>query len=293
MAPILCVDSLEKHYEGFDLGPLDLTVEDGCVTGLIGRNGSGKTTTIKALLGLVGPSAGTIELFGERVGRDGPPASVKQRIGIVFDTVAFPRDVRVRDVGDMGGSVYANWDPRQFETTVASYGLPENKLVKELSRGMGMKLSLAFAMCHKADLLILDEPTAGMDPMARGEVLDMLRDFMSDGGRGILISSHITTDLEKIADTVTCIDNGKVVFEAPKDDICFTAGVARLRPAELACVEESGFFDAGTLKVVRESYGADVLVHDRRAFAERFPEYAVESVSIERYMELMLKGETR
>ena len=162
-----------------------------------------------------------------------------------------------------------------------------------MSRGMGMKLTLAFALSHNPELLVLDEATAGLDPIARDEVLDLLRDFMAEGDRGILMSTHITSDLEKIADEVVCVDAGRIVFTAPKDAITDEAGVARCRAADVTAILDVGFFAPGEARILRHDYGYDVLAPDRFAFARAFPDIPVDKATIEDYMTLTLKGESR
>lgn len=294
MTNLIDIENLGKRYDDFALAGVNLTVEPGCVVGFIGSNGAGKTTTLKAALGIIGADEGTVRLFGQAV-TPGSKAldELKSRIGVVLDTCAFPSTFRVRDAGLVGRAAYASWDTALFERLLNTFGLAPKKKVSELSRGMGMKLTLAFALAHHPELLVLDEATAGLDPMARDEVLDILRNFMADGERGILMSTHITSDLEKIADTVACIDGGRMVFTKPKDVITDEAGVARCRAAEVETLITSGLFAPGTLRLLRHDYGVDVLVPDRFAAARAFPDLVVDKATIEDYMTLMLKGESR
>ena len=205
MNDLLRIRSLSKHYDGFDLRNVDLTVPAGSVVGFIGSNGAGKTTTIKAILGLIYPDAGSIELLGQNVGEHAGSKAIKdakQRTGVVFDTCSFPEEMTVASVGKLMSYSYDSWSPADFEQRLAQFQLPKSKTVKDLSRGMSMKLSLACALAHDPDLLILDEATAGLDPLAREEALDILRGYMRDERHGILMSSHITSDPEKIADYI-------------------------------------------------------------------------------------------
>lgn len=294
MTDLLKVEGLVKSYGEFTLDHLDLTVPEGCVTGFVGSNGAGKTTAIKSILGIVLPDAGTIELFGERTDSgEAAIARAKERIGVVFDTCPFLSESRVSDVASIGRFAWKTWDRLSFETHLRTFGLDPKKRVKDLSRGMGMKLQLAFALAHRPDLLILDEATAGLDPMARDEVLDILRAYMADGAHGILMSSHITTDLEKIADHVVCIDDGRTAFSCSTDEICDIAGIARCRPAEVEAIAGAGLFEQGSLRVMRDAYSTSVLVLDRAVLRRRFPDVACERASIEEYMAFMLKGESR
>ena len=295
MNDLLHIRGLAKSYGDFSLRDVDLTVPDGAVVGLVGSNGAGKTTVIKSLLGLVRPDAGTIELLGLDVTRAdaNAAAAVHQKVGVVFDTCAFPAALSVRDVRAVMHAVYSGWDTSVFDRYAELFGLPLTKKVSKLSRGMGMKLSLACALSHGARLLVLDEATAGLDPLARDEVLGILRTYMEEDGRGILMATHITTDLERMADYVVCIDGGRVVFALEKDRITEDAGVARCRSSEFDAIAASGLFAAGELRFMRGAYGVDVLVPDRAAFARAFPSVALDRASIEDYMVLTIKGEQR
>ena len=197
---------------------------------------------------------------------------------------------KVADVGTLGHAAYATWDDGRFKSLCDEFGLELRKTVKDLSRGMGMKLTLAFALSHDPELLVLDEATAGLDPMARDEVLDILRRFMEDENHAILISTHITSDLEKIADEVVCIENGRMVFDLPKDAICDEAGIAHCRAADLELLADGELVVQG-LPMLRRSMGTDVLVPDRFAFARDYPGIPVDRATIEDYMTLALKGE--
>lgn len=291
---LLAVRHLSKEYDGFRLDDVSLSVPAGCVVGLVGANGSGKTTTIKTLLGVSRPSGGTVELFGERVDACAEGAArAHGRVGVVFDTCPFPGESRVADVAGVGRAAFRTWDNRAFERYLGLFGLEAKKRVKKLSRGMGMKLQLAFALAHAPELLILDEATAGLDPLARGEVLDLLRTFMEDERHGILMSSHITTDLEQVADYVVCIDAGRVVFARSVEEICDQAGVVRCRAEQAHELMVSGLFEPNALYVMSGACETTVLVPDRLALKQRFPGLLCERATIETYLTLMLKGDQR
>ncbi|WP_270574838.1 ABC transporter ATP-binding protein [Candidatus Collinsella stercoripullorum] len=293
MTHLIEATGLTKHYEGFSLDGVDLTVDDGEVVGFVGKNGAGKSTTIKALLGLIGVDAGEARLLGQVSTGGGLAPEVRERIGVVFDTVSVPPHLKVGDVGRLYGCAFRTWEGHAFARRLKDFGLDAGKQVKELSRGMGMKLSLACALSHGSSLLILDEATAGLDPMAREEVLDMLRDFVAAPGRAILMSSHITSDLERIADRVVCIDEGRIVFDLAKDAIIDEMGVARCRVADFERIASSGFVPESELRYQRNEYGIDVLVPDRYDFARRFPDVPCDRMTIDDYMTLMLKGGVR
>ena len=287
---------LTKHYEGFSLDHLDLTVAEGEIVGFVGQNGAGKSTTIKALLGVIELDDGSARILGADV-RDlahtAAGARIKEHISVVFDTVSMPGHLRVADVGRVHARAFDQWEQHTFDKLVREFGLPGNKQVKDLSRGMGMKLSLACALSHGARLLVLDEATAGLDPMARDEILDRLREFVAEPGRAVLMSSHITSDLEKIADRVLGIENGRIVFDLAKDEITDEMGIARCRVAEFEAVAASGLIPERELRYHKHDYGIDVLVLDRFAFARQFPHIPVDRMTIDDYMVLTLKGGVR
>ena len=295
--PLIEADGVTKRYDGFTLNAVSLTVEPGQVVGFIGQNGAGKSTTIKALLGLIGIDGGEARVLGVPA-RDlrGASSSVKEDIGVVFDTVSMPPHLKIGEIEKLMAAAYAAWDASAFDRYLDLFRLDRSKEVKGLSRGMGMKLSLACALSHDPRVLILDEATAGLDPMAREEVLDLLREFVAvedDAGNpchGILMSSHITSDLERIADEVVCIDEGRVVFALAKDEICDAMGIARCRAADVDALASSALAGSG-LRALRNEYGVDVLVPDRFAFASAFPQIPCDRMTIDDYMMLMLKGE--
>ena len=295
MRNALRTNGLMKTYSGFTLGPLDLTVPTGTVAGIVGSNGAGKTTLIKCLLGLTTADSGTLEVLDAPIARpEDMPGALKERIGVVLDTCAFTQESRVRDVAQLGRAAYRSWDQARFEELTRAFGLDGRKQVKELSRGMGMKLSLAFALAHCPQLLILDEATAGLDPLARDEMLELLRAFMEDETHTVLMASHITSDLEKLADQIICLDAGRIAFDLPKDAICDDAGIVRLRAAQLEELANSAAFaapNAEGVRVMHEAYSVNMLVPDRFAFADAFPDIPVERASLESYLTLALKGE--
>lgn len=295
MNDLLSIRGLTKNYGDFVLSPMNLVVPSGTVVGLVGSNGAGKTTIIKSVLGLVRPDGGTIDLLGCSVADASSRALVaaKQHIGVVFDTCAFPRGYSIETVRTTMAAVYKGWDNQVFDHYLGRFGLPSNKRVEKLSRGMSMKLSLACALSHDARLLILDEATAGLDPMAREEVLGILRDYMEVDGRAILMATHITTDLERMADYLVCIDGGREVFSLEKDAITEGAGIARCRVAEFEALASSGLYASGELRYLRGDYGVNVLVPRRADCVRAFPSMVVDRASIEEYMTFTIKGEQR
>jgi ABC-2 type transport system ATP-binding protein len=285
------IKGLCKQYEGFALENVSFTLPRGAVMGFIGENGAGKTTTIKSILNLIHRDAGAIRVLG--LDNISDERAVKERIGVVLEDGCFLNTLNARQVDTLMGKAYKSWQPEQFFGYVKRFGIDERKKIKDYSKGMRMKLSIAAALSHGAELLIMDEPTSGLDPVVRDEVLDLLRDFVAEPGRAILMSSHITSDLERIADRIVCIDAGRIVFDLPKDVITDEMGVARCRVADLEKIANSGVVPDAELRYLRHDYGIDVLVPDRFAFAESFPEIPVDRMTIDDYMTLTLKGGVR
>lgn len=276
----------------FSLRDVTLAVEPGQIVGFVGANGAGKTTTIRAALGLIKLDAGEVRLFGQRCGADAPDETqrcLRARVGLVLDTCPFPSTLKVGQIEALVGPAYPTWDRKTFAGFIDRFGLDPKTKVKDLSRGMGMRLQLACALSHNAKLLILDEATAGLDPMAREELLDELLAFVSDGQRSVLFSSHITSDLERAADRVICIDNGSIVFYLPREDITDRAGIAHCTQAQavelMACVEDA--------RAAHHAYSVDVLVPNRREALEAFPEIPCDRATIDDYLRLMLKGASK
>lgn len=276
----------------FSLRDVTLAVEPGQIVGFVGANGAGKTTTIRAALGLIKLDAGEVRLFGQRCGADAPDETqrcLRARVGLVLDTCPFPSTLKVGQIEALVGPAYPTWDRKTFAGFIDRFGLDPKTKVKDLSRGMGMRLQLACALSHNAKLLILDEATVGLDPMAREELLDELLAFVSDGQRSVLLSSHITSDLERAADRVICIDNGSIVFYLPREDITDRAGIAHCTQAQavelMACVEDA--------RAAHHAYSVDVLVPNRREALEAFPEIPCDRATIDDYLRLMLKGASK
>ena len=255
----------------FSLRDVTLAVEPGQIVGFVGANGAGKTTTIRAVLGLIKLHAGEVRLFGQRCGADAPDESQRHlhsRVGLVLDTCPFPSTLKVTEVEALVSPAYPTWSHDTFASLINRFGLDPKAKVKDLSRGMGMKLQLACALSHNAKLLVLDEATAGLDPMAREELLDELLAFVADGQRSVLLSSHITSDLDRTADR---------------------AGIAHCTQAQaaelMACVEGA--------RAVHHAYSVDVLVPNRRETLEAFPEIPCDRATIDDYLRLTLKGASK
>ena len=219
-----------KHYHGFTLGPLNLEIPAGSIVGLIGENGAGKTTLLKLLTGVNRPDAGTVELLSATP----DDAAVRAKIGVVFEDAYFYESLTPAQVGaSLRGIFGPAWDTGYFAALLEQFHLPPRKSIKELSRGMRMKLNFASALAHRPGLLVLDEATSGLDPAARSEILDILLDFIQDERHSVLLSSHITTDLEQIADTIAYLHHGQLLFAKNKDDLMEEYGILRCSQQDL------------------------------------------------------------
>lgn len=293
--PLIQARGLTKHYGDFSLKAVSFDVYPGEVVGFVGKNGAGKTTTIKALLGLVKLDGGEGQVLScpsSQLGRvQGSPA--KERLGVVFDAVPYPKSLRVCDVDAIGKAAYSTWDSSAFARCARDAGLDGDKKVEGLSRGMGMRLQLAVALSHDTQVLLLDEATAGLDPLARDEVLEVLREYVANGERGILMSSHITSDLEHIADRILCIDDGSIVFDLARETITDEMGVARCRAQDLTRVREACLIDPAQWRVLDRGMAWDLWVPDRFAFQARFPDIPCDPLTIDEYMALFFKGGDR
>ena len=280
------IKGLCKSYGDFTLKNIDLTLPGGSILGLIGENGAGKTTTIKCILNLIHRDAGEITLLGYDNIREERLA--KQDIGLVLDECFFPHALRPLDVGKTLAPAYREWDQKLFRDYLGKFGLPEKKLIKEFSRGMKMKLSLSAALAHHPKLLILDEPTAGLDPVVRDEILDEFLGFIGDEDHAILMSSHITSDLEKVADYIAYIHQGEVVLSDAKDSILDSYGRVGCTAAQLDNIDPRDI-----LRTRKGTFGCEALVGDRVAFSRKYPMLLVERTTLEDIMLFVGKGETK
>ena len=282
--------------EDFALEDVSLAVPEGCVVGFVGRNGAGKTSTIRCLLGITSADAGECTVMGERLSPEaGAEACERARgqVGVVFDTMPFLPALKLKQVVSIFEHAFADFDLAEFQRVRHALGLPDRVWsVKELSRGQGMQLQLALALAHHPRLLVLDEATAGLDPIARDTLLELVRDWLDgDERRGVLFSSHITNDLEELADVVVGIDEGRITFTLDKDAISGQMGVARLTEEELSHVLASGLFAPSSLLGRRLAYSTELLVPDRRLFGEWFPNIHVEPATIDAYLLITQKGD--
>ena len=276
------MQGLVKEYSAFTLGPVDLAVPAGAIVGLIGENGAGKTTLLKCLLGIARPDRGSARILG----RDSRERSAREDVGVVLDECLFHDTLLARDVGKILSKVYRQWDRALFAGLLQRLELPADRCLKEFSRGMKMKLSLAAALAHHPRVLVLDEATSGLDPVVRDELLDELMAFSAQGEHSILMSSHITTDLEKAADYIAYLHQGQLLFVAEKDRLLEDHGRLVCTRADLA-----GMDPAYVLAVRRGQYSTEALIRDKGAFRRKYPRLTVDPVSLDEIMVFLERGE--
>ena len=225
MENILSVKNLSKKYDNFELKNINIELPKGMIMGLIGENGAGKSTTIKAILNLINIEDGKIEIFGLDYKKE--ERKIKENIGVVLDDSFLSEYLNATDIHKIMKNMYENWDEKLYFNYLEKFKLPKNKRIKEYSSGMKMKLKIIVALSHHPKLLILDEPTSGLDPIARNEILDLFQDLIQDENKGILVSSHITSDLERIADYIIFMNNGEMVLSKTRDELLENYAIAK------------------------------------------------------------------
>ena len=282
---MLRLNKVMKSYNGFQLN-CTLDVQEGCVTGLIGKNGAGKSTTFKAILGLISTDGGSIEIFGKPISEIG--VQDKEDIGVVMADSGFSGFLTIQDLIPMLKNLYRNFQEEVFRRKCREFQLPLNKKIKEFSTGMKRKLQVIAALTHEAKLLILDEPTAGLDVIARDELLDMLRTYMEQEGRAILISSHISSDLEGLCDDIYMIDNGKIILYEETDVLLDVYGILKVTKEQYEKLNLEHI-----LRCKKEEFGYSCLTDQRQFYQENYPDITVEKGTIDELIMIMIRGERK
>lgn len=283
MSNILEVEDLTKQYAGFKLDHVSFSVPKGTIMGLIGENGAGKTTTISAILDLIRKDEGTVRFWGQELSSS---RQFREDIGVVFDGINFYETLTPAKVGKISGAAYRQWDSSLYRNYLDRFQLPADREIKSMSKGMKMKLCIAIALSHRPKLLILDEATGGLDPVMRDDILDVFLDFVQDEEHSILMSSHITSDLEKIADYITFIHQGKVLFCKTKDELRYRYGIIRCGAAVFDRIDREEI-----LALRKEDYQWNVLVADKEKARKKYKDAIVDDATIDDIMLLYVKGE--
>ena len=284
MENILEVKNLCKKYKGFELQNVNITLPKGMIMGFIGENRAGKTTTIKAILDIIRDYTGEIKLFGLDNRKD--DKKIKENIGAVLDDMFFPEILTPNDINIIMKDIYKNWDSKLYFKYLTDFALPTNKAIKTLSKGMRKKLEIATAISHHPQLLILDEPTAGLDPVARNEVIDLFQSFIQNEECSIFLSSHITTDLEHIADYITFINNGNIILSKTREELLEDYGIVKCSKEEFEKIDKKDF-----IQYKKSKYEYEVLVENRKIFSKKYAINTIDKITLEELMVLMIKGE--
>lgn len=271
------ISGLTKKYDGFTLDNVTFSVPKGSIMGFIGQNGAGKTTTIKSILNIISKDSGNIKIFGlDNVQNE---LEIKENIAVVFDELPVHDVLNIRNINIIMRDVFREWDEKVFYGYVERFGLPVKKKVGQFSKGMKMKLQIAIALSHNAKLLVMDEATTGLDPVVRNEILDIFLEYLQDENNSILMSSHITSDLEKIADSVTFIDRGRILLTGYKDDILESHGLIKCTCEDYSKIDRSDFISARI-----NDFGVSVMVDDIKKAQQKYPGLMVEKADLEEIM---------
>lgn len=271
------ISNLTKKYDGFTLDNISFAVPKGSIMGFIGQNGAGKTTTIKAILNIIKADSGSVKMLGlDHIEHE---FEIKENIAAVFDELPFHDDFNAKTLSIMFSGLYSNWNEQQFFEYLDRFCLPRKKKLGKFSKGMKMKLQIAAALSHGAKLLVMDEATTGLDPVVRNEILDIFREYLQDEENSILMSSHITSDLEKIADSVTFIDKGKLLITGYKDDILESHGVIKCTKADFKTIDKTDYISARL-----NDFGAEVMVSDVSAAKKKYAQLNIDKTTLEEIM---------
>lgn len=286
MNSTLILKNVNKKYEtsNFAIKDISFSIPEGSIVGFIGENGAGKSTTMNCILNVIRRDSGTIEIFGREMTDE--DIDIRENIGVVYDSNNFPEYLTAKQLADILGRVYSKWDDFCFEQFLRRFGLPESQKIKSYSRGMSTKLAIAVALSHDSKLLILDEATSGLDPIMRDEILDVLLEFVKQENHSILLSSHITSDLEKIADYIVFIHNGEIILNKTKDELIYEYGVIRC--------SENDFYNIlpeDILSSMKKDYQIDVLIKNKKLMEKKYKNLIIDSVSLDEIMLLLAKGE--
>lgn len=283
MENILEIKKLCKEYNGFQLKNINMELPKGMIMGFIGENGAGKTTTIKSILNIIN-SEGSIKIFGKDIKLN--EKEIKEEIGVVLDDSFLSEYLTAKQVNSIMKSMYKNWNKQLYFKYLEHFKLPKNKLVKDFSSGMKMKLKVATALSHHPKLLILDEPTSGLDPVARNEILDIFQDFIQNEENSILVSSHITSDLEHIADYITFINDGEIILSKTRDELLEQYGIVKCTKEEFERIDKKDY-----VKFKENRFEYEVLVEDKIKFRRKYDFNIIDKPTLEDIMLIYIKGE--
>lgn len=271
------IRGVTKKYDGFTLNNISFNVPKGSIMGFIGQNGAGKTTTIRSILNIISIDSGEIKIFGMDHVKD--EAAIKERIAVVFDELPFHDTFTAQNMAKIFKGIYKNWNDEIYQNYLDRLQLPQKKKIGNFSKGMKMKLQIACALSHNAELLVMDEATTGLDPVVRSEILDIFLEYLQDDGHSILMSSHITSDLEKIADNVTFINRGEILLSGYKDKILEDHGLLKCSKRDYKDVDPDDFVSARL-----NDFGAEILISDKKAMLKKYSGTVIDPVTLDEIM---------
>ena len=277
------IKDLEKRYPAFRLSIDELNIPSGTIIGLIGENGAGKTTLIKAILNIIHKDKGTVSIFGKDSEKE--ELDIKEDIGVVLDNAFFPELLTPKNIDGIMKEVYRNWKSEDFHAYLRDFGIDVKQQLKAMSKGMRKKVEIAAALAHHPKLLILDEATSGLDPIVRKEVLDLFLDFIKDDEHTIIMSTHITSDLEHIADYIVFINKGSIVLNETRDEIIDNYGILKCDIDSFAKIDSSDI-----VSFIKNRYDYEILVKDKEACRAKYEGFIIDNITIEDLMLLMIKG---
>ena len=278
------IKNISKTYKNFKLDDISFVLPCGHIMGLIGENGAGKSTIINCILDIIEKDSGSISVLGQK--NDKNNVSLKENIGVVLDASEVYDNYTVKQVENIMKDVYKQWNHEVYDYYIQKFALPLNKMIKDFSRGMKMKMAITIALSHQPKLLILDEATSGLDPIMRDEILDVFMEFVQDENHAILLSSHISSDLEKIADYITFIHEGKLILSTSKDELIYEYGLMKCRNDEFDKIEKEDI-----IRYRIKTYEVEILVKDREKMAKKYPNCIVDPTKLDDIMMLYVKGE--
>lgn len=278
------IKNISKTYKNFKLDDISFVLPCGHIMGLIGENGAGKSTIINCILDIIEKDSGSISVLGQK--NDKNNVSLKENIGVVLDASDVYDNYTVKQVENIMKDVYKQWNHEVYDYYIQKFALPLNKMIKDFSRGMKMKMAITIALSHQPKLLILDEATSGLDPIMRDEILDVFMEFVQDENHAILLSSHISSDLEKIADYITFIHEGKLILSTSKDELIYEYGLMKCRNDEFDKIEKEDI-----IRYRIKTYEVEILVKDREKKAKKYPNCIVDPTKLDDIMMLYVKGE--
>ena len=278
------IKNISKTYKDFKLDDISFVLPCGHIMGLIGENGAGKSTIINCILDIIEKDSGSISVLGQK--NDKNNVSLKENIGVVLDASDVYDNYTVKQVENIMKDVYKQWNHEVYDYYIQKFALPLNKMIKDFSRGMKMKMAITIALSHQPKLLILDEATSGLDPIMRDEILDVFMEFVQDENHAILLSSHISSDLEKIADYIAFIHEGKLILSTSKDELIYEYGLMKCRNDEFDMIDKEDI-----IRYRIKTYEVEILVKDREKMAKKYPNCIVDPTKLDDIMMLYVKGE--